>query len=137
VNKNRNKNEIVEYLNECTICYSAVINKMQQPEIQLIKFKKVFKNSIILGVCNRDMKYFNAIANENISIAIWNKIEGYQLKGCQISKADEQVYADEIEIFKNELKDANVELSKVQLVLCSINDIYNVTPGKFAGQLVG
>ena len=132
----KNRNDIIEYLNKCQNCYSAVLNSDYKSEIQFIKFKKVFENIIILGVSNSEMKCFDCTANENISVVIWNQIEGYQLKGYRISKEDEHEYCNETEKFKNNLKDSSIELSKISLVLCYINDIYNVTPGKFAGKLV-
>ncbi len=132
----KNRNDIIEYLNKCQNCYSAVLNSNHKSEIQFIKFKRIFENIIILGVSNSDMKYFDCTANKNISVVIWNQIEGYQLKGYKISKEDEHEYCSEIEKFKNSFKDSSIELSKISLVLCYINDIYNVTPGKFAGKLV-
>ncbi len=131
-----NRNDIIEYLNKCQNCYSAVLNSKYKSEIQFIKFKRVFENIIIIGVNNNELKYFDCVANLNVSIVIWNKIKGYQLKGYRISKEDEHEYHNEIEKFKNNLKNSSIELSEISLILCYINDIYNVTPGKFAGKLV-
>ena len=132
----KNRNEIIEYINKCENCYSAVIGSNHKSEVQFIKHKKVFENVIVLGVGHNEIEYFNHTANENISVVFWNKIEGYQLKGYRISKEDEHKYYNEIKKFKTHLNGTGIELSKISVVLCYINDIYNVTPGKFAGKLV-
>jgi hypothetical protein len=128
----KSKDEILKYLNGCQNCF--VTNS--KLEIHLIKYKRAFEDIIILGVSNSDMKSFDCTTNRNISVVAWKQIEGYQLKGYRILKEDEHEYCNQIEEFKNGLKDANIELSKISLVLCYINDIYNVTPGKFAGKIV-
>lgn len=132
----KNKNEIIDYLNMCENCYFAVLDSNNKLETKFTRVKRVFEDIIILGVKDRDIKYLNSSANNNISVVIWNKIEGYQLKGSKISKDEEGKYYCEISEFMNSLNDNSIDKSNLRLILCSINDIYNITPGKFAGELV-
>lgn len=126
------KDKILKYFNGCQNCF-VTNNKL---EVCFVKCKRAFDNIIMLGVSKSDMKSFNNTTNENISVVAWKQIEGYQLKVCRLSKKDELKYDRQIEKFKIDLKDANIELAKISLVLCYINNIYYVTPGKFAGNLV-
>lgn len=132
----KNRNEIIDYLNICENCYYAVLDSNNKLVTKFTRFKRVFEDIMILGVKDSDIKHFDCTVNDNISVVIWNKIEGYQLKGFRISKENEGKYCSEIDEFKNSLSDNSIEPSNSGLILCYINEIYNVTPGKFAGELV-
>jgi hypothetical protein len=95
----KNRNNIIRYLNQCQNCHCSTFDNNSKLEIQSIKYKRAFENIIIMGVKNSEMEYFDYIFNKKNSIAIWNKIVGYQLEGYRILKEDE--YCSEIEMFYN------------------------------------
>ena len=105
-------------------------------QIQYIKYKRVYKNIIILGVSDSELNFFDCIINEKISVVIWNEIVGYQLDGDRISEEEEYKYCSEIEKFYISLNDRRRELININLVLYYIDDIYDVTPSRFAGKLL-
>ncbi|QTL98832.1 hypothetical protein GM661_13110 [Iocasia frigidifontis] len=71
-----------------------------------------------------------------ISIAIWKKIKGYQYKGKVISDLEGKNNSEQVEQFKNILLDNKVDISAIDIVICKIDFLYHLTPGKFAGKLV-
>lgn len=132
----KDKNEIISYINSCDRCFCTVVVENNKPEIQQIKFKNAYENNIILGINNTAMSLLDSAVNRNISITIWRGIKGYQLKGYRMIEEEETKYLNEINDFKHNLQERGVELSTISVVLCEIKEIYIVTPGKLAGELV-
>ncbi len=125
--------EIIEYINTCDKCFAAILDDTNHPEVIFIKFKKVYDDTIVLGISKKDINYFNNLSNNSIAVTMWSKIKGYQLKGYRLLE-DEENYINVINKFKNDLKESNAKLSAIHLVLCNIKAMYYVTPGTLAGK---
>lgn len=127
----KDREEVIEYINNCPNCYGVMLGESGKCKTLHVSRKRVTESIMVLAVDNKDIEPEN-IANQNMSFVFWDKLQGYQLKGQRILGKDIPGYYDEID----KLKDAIADKSDVSFVLCSINHIYYVTPGKFAGKLV-
>jgi hypothetical protein len=129
----KTKNDLIQYTNQCQNCYCAILDHNNLPKIQFVRYKIFFERILIMGINNSEMTFFDCAANKNIAVVLWERIEGYQLKGYQIPQDKEAEYRSEINIFKDYLQEISIDLATISLVVCYITDIYNVTPGLSAG----
>jgi hypothetical protein len=127
-----NRNQVIQYINKCPNCCSAVLGTNGKCKTMYISYKRVFENIIVLAVNKKEIVHFKNAANQHISVVFWDKLMGYQLKGCRISDKEILTHSNKID----ELKDDIVDTSNTSFLLFYIDHIYNVTPGKFAGKLV-
>lgn len=128
----KNRNEVIDYINNCSNCYCAVLGESGECKTLFVSHKRVNESIIVLAVESKEIEMLNHAANQNISVVIWDNLQGYQLKGHRVSSEEIPEHYHVI----NNLKEDITDTSNICFVLCSINDIYNVTPGKFAGKLV-
>ncbi len=129
------KTEIFNYINSCDKCFAAFLDDTNHPEVLFIKYKKIYKDGLILGISQKDSKCFHILSNNNIAVTAWNNIKGYQLKGYPLSEGQEN-HKKVLENYKQHLEDIHGNLSTIQFVLYNIKEIYYVTPGVLAGKLV-
>lgn len=136
MNKLSVKEDIIKYSNTSSNCFVSILNEKNEIEVFSVKYKYVLDNVILLGIKKKEAKYLNATPEMKISIAIWKKIKGYQYKGKVISDLEGKNNSEQVEQFKNILLDNKVDISAIDIVICKIDFLYHLTPGKFAGKLV-
>lgn len=136
MNKLNVKEDIIKYSNTCSNCFASILNEKNEIEVLSVKHKYVLDNMILLGIEKEKAKYLKATPEIKISIAIWQKIRGYQYKGKVISDFEAKNYSEYVEQFKNILLNNKVNISAINIVICKIDFLYHLTPGKFAGELV-
>jgi hypothetical protein len=128
--------EITKFSNECTNCIVCFVNSKNELEVLPIKYKHIFEDMILLGNVKNKEKYLDFADNMKVSIAIWERINGYQFKGEKLLHIDGDIYSEQLNQFKEIISKDQVSMSDVNIILCKFHDIYHVTPGEFAGQLI-
>lgn len=131
-----NKNESVQFANSCNNCFVVFLNPEKSIEVLPVKYKYFFKNVMIFGVNSDKKMYSNIVSAGKISVAVWEKTKGFQFKGDKISRRDNNKFSMENEKFIKYLHDNIVKPEHIKILVYRINEIYHVTPGKYAGELV-
>lgn len=131
----RSKIEIADYINSCNKCFAAFLGDENYLQVFNIKFFNVEKDTLIIGLKDKDLKEFDKLSNHKIAITMWDKIKGYQIKGVKIT---EQLNGYEVTLdsYKNYLKNRGVNCKEITFINYHIKAIYNVTPGKYAGKKI-
>ena len=129
----KNRNKVIEYVNDCTNSYCAVVNEDGKCKVLHVLYKRVTESIAVLAVDNKGIEAISNAANQNFSVVFWDKIHGYQFKGKRISGEGAKEHCCELDKLKEDIAHA----FSGSFIMCSIDDIYNVTPGKYAGKLVG
>jgi len=129
------KTEIVNYMNSCNKCFAALLGEENYPEIVSIKFHIVHKDLLMIGVEPKYLKGFDVASNKKIAITMWDKIKGYQVKGTKIAEHLKE-YEDILSSYKNSLENKGINSVEITFTVYKIEEIYHVTPGKFAGKKV-
>lgn len=129
----KNRNEVIEYVNDCINCYGVVVNEDGECKVLHVPYKRVTESIVVLAVDNKEIEAISNAVNQNISVVFWDKIHGYQLKGKRISREEAKEHCYELDKLREDVADAFGGC----FIMYSIDDVYNVTPGKYAGKLVG
>ena len=132
---NKTRNETIDYINSCQNCYCAVLDACNRPEVIFVKETRVFGNMVAIVIEDEQKSLFGSGVT-NVAFTIWRKLEGYQLKGRIAAEAEKIAFSHEIEQFKATLADSKTDMSSRSIILCKIQDIYSVTPGNRAGDLL-
>lgn len=125
----KNREELIHYLNGCPNCYGTIVDDVGRPEIIYIDRWYVFDNGMIIAIDDHKKEILKRAHHSKIAFAIWNKMEGYQMKGTIMASGEIKKLWDSIEDSKKDL------ISKGAMVI-AMTDIYSVTPGKQAGENV-
>lgn len=131
----RSKKEIANYINTCNKCFASFLGDENYPEVFSIKFFYVEKDVLIIGLKHRTLKEYNLVSNQKITITMWDKMNGYQIKGIKTIEQLNQ-YEDALNSYTNYLENKGVNCKEITFINYNIKEIYHVTPGKYAGKKI-
>lgn len=129
------KIEIANYINSCNKCFAAFLGDENSPQVFSIKFFNVEKDTLIIGLKDKDLKEFRRLLNQKIAVTMWDKIKGYQIKGVKITQQLKE-YEDILNRYKNYLENKGVNYKEITFINYHIKEIFHVTPGKYAGKKI-
>jgi hypothetical protein len=127
------ENEIIEYLNSCEHCYITVVENNQYIT-EKIWNKLVNRDTVMLNISNKNPLYDIEEKEQKISIVFWHKVKGYQIKGYILSDTDTEKRFKNQDDQINELRKRQFDKENFKLIICKIDELYHVTPGKCAGK---
>ena len=99
-----------------------------------VNAKKILDDETILisdQFFNKTLK--NLKDNPQIAITIWDKLEGYQIKGTATIETSGKRFEETAKWIDDIGKKLNLPLKSKGAVIITITDIYNVSPGPNAG----
>lgn len=115
----------------------ATASKEGIPNVVPVNAKKIIDDETILisdQFFNKTLK--NMKDNPQIAITIWDKLEGYQLKGTVNIETSGQRFEETAKWIEGIGKSLNLPLKSKGAVVVKLTEIYNVSPGPQAGTKV-
>ncbi len=115
----------------------ATATKTGIPNVVPMNAKKILDDETILisdqffGKTLRNMQ-----DNPQAAIAIWDNLEGYQIKGTVSIETSGQRFEETAQWIEEVGKKLNLPLKSKGAVIMKITEIYNVSPGPDAGKLL-
>jgi len=115
----------------------ATASKEGIPNVVPVNAKKILDDETILI----SDQFFNKTLgnmkdNPQVAITIWDKLEGYQIKGTATIEASGKRFEETAKWIDDIGKKLNLPLKSKGAVIITITDIYNVSPGPNAGARV-
>ena len=107
------------------------------PNVVPVNAKKIIDDETIL-ISNQyfDKTLKNLKNNPRAAITIWDKLEGYQIKGTITIETSGKRFEETAQWIKEKGEDLNFPLKSKGAVVLRITDIYIVSPGPDAGKQV-
>ena len=126
--------QIKEVFTNCAVIPFATSNTDGIPNVSLIASKKIVNDNTIWTIDTFHNKTLENIKhNPNISIAIWQKSEGYQIKGTAIYYTN----GEKFETAKKWILKLKPNKIVKGLIEITVTDIYYLTPNyELAGKPV-
>ena len=126
-----------EILNNQQVIALSTCSREGVPNVVPMSAKKVLDDDAIL----LSDQYFgktlkNLHENPKASIAIWDKLEGYQIKGSVIIETSGQIFEETYQWIDETGKKLGLPLKCKGAVILKIEEIFNVSPGPEAGKKV-
>ena len=115
----------------------ATATKDGIPNVVPVTAKKIIDDETILISDQFFNKTLNNMrANPRVAITIWDKLEGYQIKGTVTIETTGQRFEETAKWIEEMGKSLNLPLKSKGAVILKITEIYNVSPGPEAGQKI-
>ena len=111
----------------------ATATKDGLPNVVPVNAKKIIDDETILisdQFFNKTLK--NLQANPQVAITVWDKLEGYQIKGTVTVKTS----GPEYEKIKAQIKEKGAHYPAKGLLILSIREVFECTPGQNAGKKI-
>ncbi len=113
----------------------ATANKEGLPNAVPVTMKKIINDETVLIAANFMKKTLdNMKENPQVAITLWDKLEGYQLKGVVSVETSGQTFEETAAWVEERAKALNMPLKAKGAVVFKINEIYSVSPGPNAGE---
>lgn len=115
----------------------ATATKDGIPNVVPVNAKKIIDDETILisdQFFNKTLK--NMKDNPQVAITIWDKLEGYQIKGTVSIEISGQRFEETAKWIEGIGKSLNLPLKSKGAVVVKLTEIYNVSPGPEAGTKV-
>lgn len=105
------------------------------PNAVLVTMKKIIDDETILIADNFLKKTLkNMKDNPHVAITLWDKMEGYQLKGTVSVENSGQTFEETARWMEERAKALNMPLKAKNAVVFKVDEIYTVSPGPKAGE---
>jgi len=107
------------------------------PNVVPMSAKKILDDDTILlsdQFFNKTLK--NLRDNPKASIAIWDNMEGYQIKGAVTIETSGQIFEETAKWIDDMGKQLGLPLKCKGAVILKIEEIFNISPGPKAGEKV-
>jgi len=115
----------------------ATATKDGVPKVVPVTAKKIIDDETILISDQFFNKTLNNMrANPRVAITIWDKLEGYQIKGTVTIETTGQRFEETAKWIEEMGKSLNLPLKSKGAVILKITEIYNVSPGPEAGKKI-
>ena len=115
----------------------ATASKEGMPNVVPVNAKKILDDETILISDQFFNKTLNNIKNyPYVAITIWDKLEGYQIKGTATIETCGRRFEETAKWIDEIGKKLNLPIKSKGAVIIKITDIYNVSPGPDAGTRV-
>jgi|LQYC01.1.fsa_nt_gi predicted pyridoxine 5'-phosphate oxidase superfamily flavin-nucleotide-binding protein len=115
----------------------ATATKDGLPNVVPVSAKKIIDDETILisdQFFNKTLK--NLQANPQVAITIWDKLEGYQLKGTVTVETSGARFEETAKWIEEMGKAHNLPIKSKGAIIVKLTEIYNVSPGPQAGTKV-
>lgn len=115
----------------------ATATKDGLPNVVPVNAKKILDDETILisdQFFNKTLK--NLKDNPQVAITIWDKLEGYQLKGMVTVETSGARFDETAKWIEGIGKSLNLPLKSKGAIIIKLTEIYNVSPGPQAGTKV-
>jgi hypothetical protein len=112
----------------------ATATKDGVPNVVPVNAKKIIDDETILisdQFFNKTLK--NLKENPQVAITIWDKLEGYQLKGSVTIETSGKRFEETAKWIDEMAKKLNPPIKSKGAVILKLTEIYNVSPGPQAG----
>ena len=115
----------------------ATATKDGIPNVVPVTAKKIIDDETILISDQFFNKTLNNMrANPRVAITIWDKLEGYQIKGTVTIETTGQRFEETAKWIEEMGKSLNLPLKSKGAVTLKVTEIYNVSPGPEAGKKI-
>ena len=115
----------------------ATATKNGVPNVVPVNAKKIIDDETILISDQFFNKTLNNLKdNAQAAITIWDKLEGYQIKGTVTIETSGQRFEETAKWIEEIGKSLNLPLKSEGAVILKITEIFSVTPGPEAGTKV-
>jgi hypothetical protein len=125
---------IKEIFEKQEIIVLATASKDGMPNVVPVNAKKIIDDETILisdQFFNKTLK--NLKENPQVAITIWDKLEGYQLKGTVTIETSGKRFEETAKWIDEMAKKLNLPIKSKGAVILKLTEIYNVSPGPQAG----
>ena len=115
----------------------ATATKDGLPNVVPVNAKKIIDDETILisdQFFNKTLK--NLQANPQVAITVWDKLEGYQIKGTTTIETSGKRFEETAKWIDDIGKKLNLPLKSKGAIIVKLTEIYNVSPGPQAGTKV-
>jgi predicted pyridoxine 5'-phosphate oxidase superfamily flavin-nucleotide-binding protein len=112
----------------------ATATKDGVPNVVPVSAKKIINDETILisdQFLNKTLK--NLHANPHAAITVWDKLEGYQLKGTVTVETSGVRFEETAQWIDDLGKKLNLPIKSKGAIIVKLTEIYNVSPGPQAG----
>ena len=126
-----------EIFNNQQVIVLSTCSREGVPNVVPMSAKKVLDDDTILlsnQFFNKTLK--NLRDNPKASIAIWDNMEGYQIKGAVTIETSGQIFEETANWIDKMGKQLGLPLKCKGAVILKIEEIFNVSPGPKAGEKV-
>ena len=121
---------IKEIFEKQEIIVLATATKDGVPNVVPVNAKKIIDDETILisdQFFNKTLK--NLKENPQVAITIWDKLEGYQLKGTVTIETSGKRFEETAKWIDEMAKKLNLPIKSKGAVILKLTEIYNVSPG--------
>jgi len=115
----------------------ATATKDGLPNVVPVNAKKIIDDETILisdQFFNKTLK--NLQANPQVAITVWDKLEGYQIKGTTTIETSGKRFEETAKWIDEIGKKLNLPIKSKGAIIVKLTEIYNVSPGPQAGTRV-
>jgi predicted pyridoxine 5'-phosphate oxidase superfamily flavin-nucleotide-binding protein len=115
----------------------ATASKEGIPNVVVVGAKKIIDDETIL-ISNQyfDKTLANIKENPRVAVTVWEKAEGYQIKGTVTIETSGPRFEETARWIEDLGKKFNLSLKSKGAVIIKITDIYDISPGSNAGQKI-
>ena len=115
----------------------ATATKDGVPNVVPVSAKKIIDDETIIISDQFFLKTLkNLKDNPQVAIAVWDKLEGYQIKGKVTIETSGLRFEETAKWIEEVGKKLNLPLKSKGAVIVKVTEIYNVSPGPDAGKKV-
>ena len=115
----------------------ATATKDGLPNVVPVNAKKIIDDETILisdQFFNKTLK--NLQVNPQLAITVWDKLEGYQIKGTATIETSGKRFEETAKWIDEIGKKLNLPIKSKGAIIVKLTEIYNVSPGPQAGTRV-
>lgn len=115
----------------------ATASKEGIPNVVVVGAKKIIDDeTILISDQYFDKTLANIKENPRVAVTVWEKAEGYQIKGTVTIETSGPRFEETARWIEDLGKKFNLSLKSKGAVIIKITDIYNISPGSNAGQKI-
>ncbi|MBN2514904.1 MAG: pyridoxamine 5'-phosphate oxidase family protein [Deltaproteobacteria bacterium] len=115
----------------------ATASKEGIPNVVVVGAKKIIDDeTILISDQYFDKTLANMKENPRAAVTVWEKTEGYQIKGMVSIETSGPRFEETMRWIEDLGKKFNVHLKSKGAVILKITDIYTISPGDSAGQKI-
>jgi predicted pyridoxine 5'-phosphate oxidase superfamily flavin-nucleotide-binding protein len=115
----------------------ATASKEGIPNVVVVGAKKIIDDeTILISDQYFDKTLANIKENPRVAVTVWEKAEGYQIKGTVTIETSGPRFEETARWIEDLGKKFNLSLKSKGAVIIKITDIYDISPGSNAGQKI-
>ena len=115
----------------------ATASKEGIPNVVIVRAKKIIDaETILISDQYFDKTLANMKENPRAAVTVWEKTEGYQIKGTVTVETSGPRFEETARWIEDMGKKFNIPLKSKGAVILKITDIYTISPGSNAGQKI-